>query len=154
MTENKITETLEVSNITDPVTDTTITEPAPKQKPKRGRKKADAELNVSETATTTTTEIVAEPEPEKPIPVTPAHATATGSGLKAGKTYTNENGIRLYASCVATNPAYRYMGSVAIWSDDTINNRVRITDACIHAGIHSKLIGWVNINELGDEINV
>ena len=150
MTENKITETLEVFNMTEQVTDTTITEPAPKQKPKRGRKKADAELNVSENATTTTTEIAAETEPEKPVPV----SSVTESGLKAGKTYTNENGIRLYASCVATNPAYRYMGSVAIWSDDTINNRVRITDACIHAGIHSKLIGWVNIDELGDEINV
>ena len=150
MTENKITETLEVSNMAEQVTDTTITEPAPKQKPKRGRKKADAEHVVSENATTTTTEIAVETEPEKPVPVAPA----TGSDLKAGKTYTNENGIRLYASCVATNPAYRYMGSVAIWSDDTINNRVRITDACIHAGIHSKLIGWVNIDELGDEINV
>lgn len=150
MTENKITETLEVSNMTEHVTDTTITEPAPKQKSKRGRKKADAELNVSETATTTTTEIAAETEPEKSVPV----SSVTESGLKTGKTYTNENGIRLYASCVATNPAYRYMGSVAIWSDDTINNRVRITDACIHAGIHSKLIGWVNIDELGDEINV
>ena len=134
MTENKITETLEVSNMTEQVTDTTITEPAPKQKPKRGRKKADAEPVVSENV----------------VPV----SSVTESGIKAGKTYTNENGIRLYASCVATNPAYRYMGSVAIWSDDTINNRVRITDACIHAGIHSKLIGWVNIDELGDEINV
>ena len=150
MTENKITETLEVSNTTEQVTDATITEPAPKQKPKRGRKKTDAELNVSEKTTTTTTEVVAETEPEKAVSV----LSVTGSGLRAGKTYTNENGIRLYASCVATNPAYRYMGSVAIWSNDTINNRVRITDACIHAGIHSKLIGWVNINELGDEINV
>nr|DAH23710.1 MAG TPA: hypothetical protein [Caudoviricetes sp.] len=150
MTENKITETLEVSNMTEQVTDTTITEPAPKQKPKRGRKKADAEPVVSENATTTTTEIAVETEPEKVVPV----SSVTESGIKAGKTYTNENGIRLYASCVATNPAYRYMGSVAIWSDDTINNRVRITDACIHAGIHSKLIGWVNIDELGDEINV
>ena len=150
MTENKITETLEVSNTTEQVTDTAITEPAPKQKPKRGRKKADAELNVSEKTTTTTTEVVAETEPEKSVSV----LSVTGSGLRAGKTYTNENGIRLYASCVATNPEYRYMGSVAIWPDDTINNRVRITDACIHAGIHSKLIGWVNINELGDEINV
>lgn len=148
MTENKITETLEVSNTTEQVTDTAITEPAPKQKPKRGRKKADVELNVSEKTTTTTTEVVAETEPENAVSV------LSVTGLRAGKTYTNENGIRLYASCVATNPAYRYMGSVAIWSDDTINNRVRITDACIHAGIHSKLIGWVNINELGDEINV
>jgi hypothetical protein len=150
MTENKITETLEVSNMTERVTDATITEPAPKQKPKRGRRKADVELNVSEKTTTTTTEVVAETESEKAVSV----LSVTGSGLRAGKTYTNENGIRLYASCVATNPAYRYMGSVAIWSDDTINNRVRITDTCIHAGIHSKLIGWVNINELGDEINV
>lgn len=150
MTENKITETLEVSNMTEHVTDATITQPAPKQKPKRGRKKADVELNVSEKTTTTTTEVVAETEPEKAVSV----LSVTRSGLRAGKTYTNENGIRLYASCVATNPAYRYMSSVAIWSDDTINNRVRITDACIHAGIHSKLIGWVNINELGDEINV
>lgn len=122
-------------------------------KSKRGRKRQ----------TEQSTDIISDPnvtnsDPE-PAPVDANSAVSTThtevpvlqSMLKAGAVYKNSDGIRLYKSCVATHPDYRYMGKIAIWSDDCINHRVRITDASIHAGIHSKLLGWVNIEELGGE---
>lgn len=138
MTENKMIlgETKEEVKSSDIPSTVEKSEPAPKQK--RGRKKS-----VDDSAYTVHADL-AEQESTNPV---------EKSSLKPGKMYSNPDGIRLYASCVATQPVYRYMGSVALWSDDTINDRVRITDTCIHAGIHSKLIGWVNVNELGDDIH-
>nr|DAG57613.1 MAG TPA: hypothetical protein [Caudoviricetes sp.] len=122
-------------------------------KSKRGRKRQTeqstdiiSDLNVTnsdpEPAPVDTNSAVSITHPEVPV---------LQSMLKSGVVYKNPDGIRLYKSCVATHPDYRYMGKIAIWSDDCINHRVRITDASIHAGIHSKLLGWVNIEELGGE---
>lgn len=125
-------------------------------KPRRGRKK-----QIESTASDVPESIVTNLDTESDSVQAHAHEDTNATThseshvfqteIKTGAVYPNPDGIRLYKSCVATRPDYRYMGNIAIWSDDCINHRVRITDASIHAGIHSKLIGWVNIEELGGE---
>lgn len=70
----------------------------------------------------------------------------TLSKVAAGSTM-KLNNSPIYASPNAKNSSYKKTGIYYIWSVDTVNGRVRITNSLSNVGVKRQVTGWVDVNE-------
>ncbi len=68
--------------------------------------------------------------------------------LKAG-TAVKLSSASLYASASAEKASAKKSGTFYLWSDEVVNNRVRITNKKANVGVKGQVTGWVNVSAIG-----
>lgn len=94
----------------------------------------DEKAPVVETKPTT------KPTATKPTPTVKTFGTA-GEKIKLNKT-------KLYASSSTKTAAGAKTGTYYLWSNEVVNNRIRITNSKTNVGKANKVTGWVNIADI------
>lgn len=62
------------------------------------------------------------------------------------------NEIPYYKSSVSTDIINYWTGTLFIWSDKVIKNRIRFTNCAENVGKSSQVTGWVDIDDLKDQV--
>ena len=74
--------------------------------------------------------------------------TTASSGYTAGQAVTLSS-TPLYATSMTTTSSGTRSGTFYIWSTDTVNKRIRITNSKSNVGKTGQVTGWVNIEDIG-----
>lgn len=84
----------------------------------------------------------------KPTASSSASATATSekSSIVAGSKLTLSN-VALYATSSAKTKASTKSGTFYVWSNDVVNNRIRITNSTANVGKTGQVTGWIAVSD-------
>lgn len=90
-----------------------------------------------------------------PVQTKPSEVSSIKNTFGAKGVQVTLKGANLYVSSGATNPSgSQKTGTYYIWSNEVINNRVRITTRKDWAGVVNKVTGWVDITQINTSTNI